>query len=30
MGDDAMKALAEQSRILRDERLYHPVYSLRY
>lgn len=30
MGDDAMNALAEQSRILRDERLYHPVYSLRY
>ena len=29
MGDDAMNALAEQSRILRDERLYHPVYSLR-
>ncbi|OON88761.1 MULTISPECIES: MurR/RpiR family transcriptional regulator [unclassified Pyramidobacter] len=30
MGDDAMNALAEQSKILRDERLYHPVYSLRY
>ena len=30
MGDAAMKALAEQSKILRDERLYHPVYSLRY
>ncbi|MCI6259604.1 MAG: MurR/RpiR family transcriptional regulator [Pyramidobacter sp.] len=30
MGDAAMEALAEQSRILRDERLYHPVYSLRY
>lgn len=30
MGDAAMKALGEQSRILRDERLYYPVYSLRY
>ena len=30
MGDAALKALGEQSRILRDERLYYPVYSLRY
>lgn len=30
MGDAAMKALAEQSAILHDERLYYPVYSLRY
>ena len=30
MGDSAMKALAEQSKILHDERLYYPVYSLSY
>ncbi len=30
MGDAALKALAEQSSILHDERLYYPVYSLRY
>ncbi len=30
LGDAAMKALAEQSECLRDERLYHPVYGLRY
>ena len=30
MGDAAMNALAEQRRILHDERLYYPVYSLRY
>lgn len=30
MGDAAMKALAEQSKILHDERLYFPVYSLSY
>ena len=30
LGEQAMKALAEQSQCLRDERLYHPVYSLRY
>lgn len=30
MGDAALKALGEQSRILRDERLYYPVYTLRY
>lgn len=30
MGSTAIKALAEQNKILHDERLYHPVYSLRY
>ncbi len=30
LGDEAMKALAQQSKCLRDERLYHPVYTLRY
>ena len=30
LGDAAMKALAEQSQCLRDERLYYPVYALRY
>ena len=30
LGDSAMQALAEQSQCLRDERLYHPVYTLRY
>lgn len=30
MGDAALKALNEQSKILHDERLYYPVYSLRY
>ncbi len=30
LGDAAMVALHEQSMCLRDERLYHPVYALRY
>lgn len=30
LGESALNALAEQSKCLRDERLYHPVYALRY
>lgn len=30
MGEKAMEALDEQSRCLKDERLYHPIFSLKY
>ena len=30
LGEQAMKALEDQSRCLHDERIYHPVFALRY